>query len=111
MRLPAAVELRTEKQLEAQVKQLCQMFGWLYYHTTRSQWSPAGFPDIVAVHSAQKRIIYAELKRTSKQKLAPEQVVWRDALCAVGAEYYIWTWSTPPEDIVNALRPNNPARA
>ncbi|MDP3909109.1 MAG: hypothetical protein Q8Q14_01850 [Gemmatimonadales bacterium] len=99
-RTAAAAELsRTEKQLERQVKQLFQQFGWVYYHTFRSQFSPSGFPDCHAIHVEQRRVIYVELKRTLKDTLRPEQEVYRDALLAVGAEWYLWTWATPPEEM------------
>src|SRR5207248_6295751 len=63
--------------------------------------SPEGFPDIVAVHAAMGRIVFAELK-SAKGKLTDQQEQWLDALnnCtrswgpaseAYGnAEVYLW---------------------
>lgn len=67
----------TEKQFEAQVKDLAKVFGWKYYHTWRSIHSPAGFPDCVMVRPP--RLIFAELK-SEKGKLSPEQQEWLDIL-------------------------------
>lgn len=98
-------EERTEAELLRQVRQLMRQLGWApWYHTHRSQFSAAGFPDICSVHVAQQRIIFVELKRTPKDKLGPEQIVWRDALLAIGAEWYVWTWDTAIEDIAAILR-------
>lgn len=67
----------TEKQFEAQVKDLAFLFGWKYYHTWRSIHSPAGFPDVVMVRPP--RLIFAELK-SEKGKLSPAQKEWLDLL-------------------------------
>lgn len=67
----------TEKQFEAQVKDLAKIYGWLYYHTWRSIHSPVGFPDCVLVRPP--RLIFAELK-TEKGKLTPEQGKWLETL-------------------------------
>ncbi len=50
----------TEAQLERTVKDLAERMGWLYYHTHRSQHSPAGFPDCVMLRG--DRQVVAELK-------------------------------------------------
>lgn len=76
----------TEKQFEAQVKQLAKMFGWLYYHTWRSIHSPAGFPDCVFV---RERVVYAELK-TDKGQPTPDQYEWLRALAEADQEVYLW---------------------
>ncbi len=95
---------QTEAELERQVKKLFRLYGWLYYHTHRSQFSPSGFPDIHAISTEQNRIIYAELKRSPKEELRPDQVVYRDALLAVGEEWYRIDWSTPLELVARVLQ-------
>ena len=78
----------TEKELEAQVKKLARMMGWLHYHTYRSIRSPAGFPDCVLVKPP--RTIYSELK-SDKGKVLPEQQVWLDTLAKCPHnEVYLW---------------------
>ncbi len=67
----------TEKQFEAQVKDLAKLFGWRYYHTWRSIHSPAGFPDVVMVRPP--RLIFSELK-SEKGKPSPEQEAWLEDL-------------------------------
>lgn len=81
----------SEKQFERQVKDAAKLFGWLYYHTHRSQFSPAGFPDCVMVRG--DRLIFAELK-SAKGKVSEEQYQWLDALAAT-AETFVWR----PDDI------------
>lgn len=67
----------SEKQFEAQVKDLAKIYGWLYYHTWRSIHSPAGFPDCVIVRPP--RLIFAELK-TEKGVVSDKQQEWLDTL-------------------------------
>lgn len=67
----------TEKQFEAQVKDIARLYGWRYYHTWRSIHSPAGFPDCVMVRP--HRLIFAELKREDG-KLTPDQEGWIEDL-------------------------------
>lgn len=90
----------TEKQFEAQVKELAMRFGWLYYHTWRSIRSPAGFPDCVMVKGDW--VIFAELK-SEKGKVTEPQKEWLDALFIAGEEVYTWRPSQF-DDIVKVLR-------
>lgn len=77
-----------EKGLTSQVKDAAALFGWNRYHTARSQWSPAGFPDEVLVRG--ERIIFAELK-TEKAQLKEQQRRWLWDLAATGkCEVYLW---------------------
>jgi len=73
--------LLTEKQFEAQVKDLAKIFGWKYYHTWRSIHSPAGFPDCVFVRPP--RLIFAELK-SEKGAVSEKQSEWLDLLKRCG---------------------------
>lgn len=87
-----------EAVLQEQVRQVAQLHGWRYYHTHRSDRSPAGFPDTVLLR--RDRLIFAELKRQAKRyKPSPAQQAWLDdlqqladfSLSAVGAvEVYVW---------------------
>ncbi|GAH34197.1 unnamed protein product [marine sediment metagenome] len=67
----------TEKQFEAQVKDLAKLFGWKYYHTWQSIHSPAGFPDVVMVRPP--RLIFAELK-SEEGKVSLGQQEWLEIL-------------------------------
>lgn len=85
----------TEKQFEAQVKELAKLLGFLYYHTHRSQFSPAGFPDCVMVKLEPKpRLIFAELKTDDIKTSQPsvEQYEWLETLQQIPApvECYLW---------------------
>lgn len=77
----------TEKELESQVRDLAELFGWKYYHTWRSIHSPAGFPDCVMVR--ENRIIFAELK-SEKGKTSEQQFKWLEALGRTKTEVYLW---------------------
>lgn len=95
----------TEKQFEAQIKDLALMFGWRYYHTWRSFHSPKGFPDCVLVKS--HRLIFAELK-SEKGKPTLEQEEWLSGLREVkGIEVYLWKPSGFDEivEILESLYP------
>lgn len=73
-----AAEAMPERELQENVRQLCKRLGCLYYHTHRSDRSPAGFPDCVIVTN-QSELIFAELKN-QKALPSPAQRAWLDAL-------------------------------
>jgi len=87
------VDLMTEAQLDAAIKDLATRLGWLTYHTHRSDRSEPGFPDRVFVRG--ERLIFAELKN-EKRLPTNEQTQWLNALCDVAAvaphvvEVYVW---------------------
>ena len=98
---PTVGDALDEKGLTSQVKDAAALFGWARYHTTRSQWSPAGFPDEVLVRG--DRIIFAELK-TKKAQLKQEQRRWLWDLAVTGrVEVYLWRPSSL-EQIIETLR-------
>lgn len=76
-----------EKVLQEAVRRLALAGGWRYYHTHRSQHSPAGFPDVCAVRGDE--LLFAELKRET-EKPNPEQQAWLDDLAAAGVEVHVW---------------------
>lgn len=100
-----------EAAFQADVIREAKARGWLYYHTHRSDRSPAGFPDLVLVRGT--RLVFAELKRTGG-RLSPAQREWFDALTrlfresvvgrgTVQVEMYVWQ----PQDwdcVVEVLR-------
>lgn len=79
----------TEKQWMNQVRTLAMILGWRPYHTYCSVYSDAGFPDLVLVHTKQRRVIFAELKRDTG-RVTERQQAWLDDLAAAGAEVYVW---------------------
>lgn len=83
-----ATDLRdlTEKEWQAQVKQLASQTGWKgAYHTYDSRRSQSGFPDLVLV---RERVLFVELKRETG-KLSPAQAEWIRWLIDAGAEAYV----------------------
>jgi len=78
----------TEKQFEAQIKDLAKIFGWRYYHPFLSKWSERGWPDVTLLRD--RRLIIAELK-SEKGKLTEAQARWLWNLRKVpGISVYIW---------------------
>ena len=88
----------TEKELTASVIQMARLFGWRIAHfrsveTKRQGWQTPvqgdgkGYPDLCLV---RERIIFIELK-CGKNKLEPEQEVWRDKIILAGGEWYLLT--------------------
>jgi hypothetical protein len=69
------------------IRSLAQERGWECACWWDSRHSPAGFPDIYAVHVEQQRRIHIEAK-TGKGRLTKNQRKWRDRLLAIGAEWY-----------------------
>lgn len=82
-----ALTLIKEKDFQQAVMDCARYTGWLVYHTYDARRNAAGFPDLVLVRGG--RVIFAELK-TMRGRLSPAQVLWRDALCAGGTEWYLW---------------------
>lgn len=101
-RMPAM----TEKQLARIVKDAAETFGWRRYHTHRSDFSPAGFPDETLVRG--HRLIFAELKSDTGKLSAGQQ----DWLADLGVDFphritdvhaYLWRPSDV-DDIARILR-------
>lgn len=86
----------TEREFEAQVKDLAVRLGYMYYHTWRSFHSPAGFPDCTMVRlEPTPKLIVAELKSATGQ-LTIEQYAWLRAIQELGKltggiiDAYLW---------------------
>ena len=77
----------TKGALQASVKQLAELEGWMHYHTFDSRRSDPGFPDSLMVRGG--RMVAAELKRETKQPTQAQRD-WLEALEAAGAEAYVW---------------------
>lgn len=91
----------TEKDLERIVRDAAAQFGWRRYHTHRSDFSPAGFPDETLVRGPVA--IFAELK-SEKGKLSPAQAAWLDDLAQVDTiKARLWRPSSI-DDIIALLR-------
>ena len=87
--MPDSVKI-TETQLEGRVKDLAERMGWLYYHTHRSQHSPAGFPDCLMLRG--DRMVVAELKVGDNQ-ITADQWEWLEHFKETGVEVFVW-WDT-----------------
>ncbi len=81
----------TEKELKNNGEAVMRQFGWKYYHTFFSEYSPGGFPDDFAIRGI--RNVFMEWK-TMKGKLSEKQIEWLDAL------------SDNPHNEVFLIRPN-----
>lgn len=80
----------TEKALQEAIRQTCQAYKKLYYHTHRSEHSPAGFPDTVICDPLTGRLLFAELKRAGKRPTAAQQE-WLEGLGQVKTvDTYLW---------------------
>ncbi len=99
--MPTVFDAIQERDFLRQTKELAALFGYLFYHTHRSQFSPAGFPDCLFVRGTEPPI-YAELK-TEKGKLSPDQRTWLLALVTAGQRVYLWRPSSL-DQIIKVLR-------
>jgi VRR-NUC domain len=90
----------TESQFLRQVIELATLHGFRCFHqrpgmTRKGKWCSAvqgqgvGFPDLVLVHPARGRVIFAELKTYGGQP-TQAQVLWLGDLISAGAEMYLW---------------------
>ena len=79
----------TEKALQAAVVEAARLLGWRHFHPFNSRRSVFGWPDLVLVHTGQRRILYRELK-TDVGRPTPAQREWLKALSDAGADAGIW---------------------
>jgi hypothetical protein len=84
----AALPKVSEKVFQGQVEHYLRLMGWLVFHPYLSIKSTPGYPDITAVRAG--RVAFCELK-TVDGKLSPAQILWGEALAAVGGtvEYHV----------------------
>jgi hypothetical protein len=93
----------SEDDVDREVRRLCHVFSWRYYHSFLSIRSTKGFPDLCLVRAP--RVVFAELKRQGG-KLTGRRLVhdkqgyprwiegqedWLRALAQCpGVETYVW---------------------
>ena len=68
----------------------------LAYHTRYSLGSDAGWPDLVLVRRADRRLLFAELK-TDRGRVSARQSAVIELLRHVGAEVHLWRPADLPE--------------
>lgn len=97
----------TEAQFREQIRELSKLFGYMFYFTHRSQFSPSGFPDCVLVRfEPEPRLIFIELKTDDKgSQPSIDQWMW---LCILQhlpkpVECYMWRPSDW-DDLADILR-------
>lgn len=78
-----------EKTLQERVRQIAELYGWLYYHTHDSRRSNPGWPDVVLVHPRTGKFLVRELKRM-KGRTSQKQRAWLEALERAGIDVGIW---------------------
>lgn len=97
----SALPAMTERDLTRFVADCAVRFGWARYHTHRSDFSPAGWPDEVLCRPP--RLVIAELK-SAKGKVSDAQQRWLDLIGGVpGVEAYLWR-PADQDEIVRILR-------
>lgn len=78
----------TEAEFMALFVEIADAKGWRRYHTRDSRGSNPGFPDLVLVSPAQRRVVFVELKAFGG-KATDEQRSWLASLDVAGAEAYL----------------------
>ena len=86
-----------EDELQANVLDLCRVFGILVHHCRPARMADGtwrtpisgqpGFPDLVIV--GRRGVLYRELK-TSAGKPTRDQQIWLSALTGAGADACLW---------------------
>lgn len=88
-----------ERDFQANVTRVLDLFGWRWYHTFDSRRSVAGFPDVVAVRRG--RVLFLELKG-ERTRVDRAQFGWAADLLQAAevndhVEYHLWRpsdWET-----------------
>lgn len=93
----------TEKQFEAQVKDLAKICHvQKYYHPFLSKWSEKGFPDLTIIKVP--RLIFAELK-SEKGIVSEAQQEWLNLLSqCTQIEVYLWRPDNLETEILKVLK-------
>lgn len=96
----------TEAQFTEQVLELAALYGWVGRHERLSLYAKRGWPDWVFAYQVEDgepaRVIFAELKRESKEQTA-EQHYWLQVLQCAGIEAYLWRPSDLEGEILDTL--------
>jgi hypothetical protein len=78
----------THDELQVNVVELAEIYGWWHWHDQDSRRNRAGLPDLILIRPP--RLLFVELK-TEKDKLRPGQAEVIDKLLAVpGIEVFVW---------------------
>lgn len=89
----------SEKAFQQTVIEMATALGFTVYHTWRSDNSPAGFPDIIAIRG--NRLLAWELK-SARGHLSIQQVDWLTAFSGV-ERVEIGVYRPADMDLVEAL--------
>jgi len=74
---PRQQSFTSEKDFQEWFRKKALSYGYLFYHTHRSQFSPSGFPDDVLVRlEPEPRLIFAELKTDDLKNSQPSIDQW-----------------------------------
>lgn len=99
-----------EAELQAQVCELLNLYGWKWHHETDSRRTTAGWPDLFAVHPVTGWTLVLELKSATGQVTAA-QLDW---LYALGMEppgnragHAPWTELPELRRVVALVRPSD----
>lgn len=76
----------SEADLQTSIVDAASRLGWFWWHDQDSRRNRAGLPDLILI---RERVIWAELK-DQRKALRPDQRLFRDALRAADAEWYLW---------------------
>jgi hypothetical protein len=88
--VPGQVALAvSEKEWQAQIIELAELYGWFVYHTYDSRRSAAGWPDLVLARPTTGELIYVELK-TDKGRVTKAQQTWLRILQDCNQETHVW---------------------
>lgn len=90
----------SEAQFLTAVIHAARLYGWKVHHqrpgmTRAGRWETAvqgdgkGFPDLILVNPARRRVLAVELK-TAKGRLRPEQSLWLSWLDTCGLPAQVW---------------------
>lgn len=79
----------TEAEWMTKVRAIAKRYGWTSYHTHDSRRSDHGWPDLVIANVAQRRTVFAELKRETG-KPTEAQIEWLTHLASCGFETALW---------------------
>jgi len=111
-------EVIDEATLQGAVIDALRVLGWYVAHfrpaRTEKGWrTPVaadgkGFPDLLATHIKQKRLLAIELKG-KRGKRTPEQEIWAEHFLAVASvtvavEYHLWTPADWPDNVMDVIR-------
>lgn len=92
----AIADAMTEREIQREITNAAETYGWNWYHANQPLRDRAGFPDLVLIRPP--KLLICELK-SKRGRVSPQQAEWIEDLTACGVDARI----VRPDDLEAVL--------